>query len=92
MYTFTKITDSAFNGEHPNGINEGYTFKGKAAFESFKVGYPAALISDEGRFFITSAVTKVEPGPNENSLYVYTENSKYLMEKEETNTFPPSEL
>ena len=47
MYTFTKITDSAFNGEHPNGINE---------------GYPAALISDEERFFRTSAVTKVEPG------------------------------
>lgn len=54
----TKLTDDVFEGNHPNGINEGYTKKGYM-IEKPKVGYPFTVYA--GKLypcFWTSTVKK----------------------------------
>jgi rhodanese-related sulfurtransferase len=52
----TKLTDDVFNGNHPNGIHEGYVVKGHEILPP-KIGERYIVVCSRG--FSTSIVTKV---------------------------------
>lgn len=57
----TKISDDKFNGEHPNGIYEGFSIEGTLVFD-VDVGKPIVLDKvdhDEWEWFHTSTLTDI---------------------------------
>lgn len=64
-----KVSDDKFGGNHPNGINEGYSKEGMVML--FKVDYP--LVMGELR---TSPITEI----NEEKGIFKTRNSTYKFE------------
>ena len=73
----TKLKDTKFNGEHPNGINEGYVKEGRINLEKSNE-HQCFLILFGDRFFNTSQVLEIE----EHTGYdiATTLNSKYKVE------------
>jgi len=74
----TKVTDTRFNGQHPNDINVGYIKEGIINIEKSNE-HQCFLIIKDGRFFNTSQVLILE----EKGDYdlAYTVNSVYKVEK-----------
>jgi hypothetical protein len=72
----TKITDDTFNGEHPNGINEGYSIigfyekeptvgerflvKGKRMWDFLETSLVTEPLNEEGVFKTTYSTYKIE--------------------------------
>ena len=73
----TKLKDNKFNGEHPNGINEGYIKEGKINLEKSNE-HQCFLILFGDRFFNTSQVTAIEE--HEGYDIATTLNSTYKVE------------
>lgn len=71
----TKLKDVEFNGNHPNGINEGYEIEGKYNFTSPVIGDRYWL----GSLF-TSTVTEIIHN-NDKECKFRTKNSIYLITK-----------
>ena len=69
----TKVNDDAFEGNHPNGIDEGYVVEGHL-IESPKIGSRFYVACAEG--FSTSNVTEL---PNEEGIFK-TMYSTYKLE------------
>lgn len=56
----TKISDDRFEGNHPNGVNQGYSITGSLLNYPIQVGKRVAVEHDGGRvMFVTSLVTEV---------------------------------
>jgi hypothetical protein len=74
----TKLKDTKFNNEHPNGINEGYIKEGIINVEKSNE-HQCFLMIKGARFFNTSQVLEIE----EQKGYdlVHTVNSVYKVEK-----------
>jgi len=70
----TKVIDDAFEGNHPNGIKEGYEAIG--TLHEFFIGNSVCLSKEDGRTFYTSAIREI----NEETGIFETENSTYLVE------------
>ena len=73
----TKLKDTKFNGEHPNGINEGYVKEGVINLEKSNE-HQCFLILFGDRFFNTSQVVKLEEF--EGYDVAHTLNSQYKVE------------
>ena len=70
-YRLTKISDDIFDGEHPNGIDEGY----------IKEGYTNSLpVKGEMFFMGTLRTSTVTETLNEDSIFK-TKNSTYKLEE-----------
>lgn len=71
--TVTKKTDCVFDGNHPNGIVEGYSKTGKA-LNDLTVGSSLVITYNDGYgMFMTSTVMKINDDmtfETENSVYV----------------------
>lgn len=70
----TKISDDKFDGEHPNGVNEGYVKEGAPIVYPFLVGDCLHIYGDDGRIFRSTKVTEID-----GELY-RTKNSTYKLE------------
>ncbi len=68
----TKLDDTKFNGQHPNGINTGSVRTGKAG--RLQVDLVFYMLTDRGLFH-TSTVTKIN-----NDMTFNTLNSVYKVE------------
>lgn len=79
MYKITKLTDTRFDGAHPNGIGEGYQFVGLLA-EPIEIGKPCKMVRSMYRWFHTSPVTKIKKKSKSITL-ITTVNSIYQLEK-----------
>ena len=73
----TKIQDIKFDGNHPNGINEGYTREGVLNI-GLSNEHQCFLIIEKDRFFNTSQVLKIEE--REGYDLAHTVNSLYKIE------------
>ena len=73
----TKLKDTKFNGEHPNGINEGYASEGVIHLEKSNE-HQCFLILFGDRFFNTSQVLEIEE--HEGYDIATTLNSTYRVE------------
>jgi len=71
--TITKVIDDTFEGNHPKGINEGYTATGR--IYNFEVGHSATVIRND-REFKTSPIRTI----NEDAGIFETKNSTYKIE------------
>lgn len=76
--TLTKISDDKFNGNHPNGINQGLVLKGNFTKKPTK-GERFYFNSEKISYFSTSTVTEEL---NENGIFK-TLYSTYKLEIEE---------
>ena len=74
----TKIDDTAFDGQHPNGINVGYIKEGEVNFEMTNEHQCFFIHPTPDRFFHTSEVKKIEA--QEDHDLAYTVNSVYKIE------------
>ena len=68
-----KISDDKFNGNHPNGIIEGYTRVGKL-INDIVIG-DQVLVANNARYLRTSEVTEII-----DDITFKTENSTYKIE------------
>jgi hypothetical protein len=73
----SKITDTKFDGKHPNDINVGYVKEGVIHLEKSNE-HQCFLIIEGDRFFNTSQVLKLEE--KEGHDLAYTVNSVYKVE------------
>ena len=73
----TKITDTRFDGNHPNEINVGYVKEGRINLEKSNE-HQCFLIIEGDRFFNTSQVLILEE--KEGHDLAYTVNSVYKVE------------
>jgi len=73
----TKLQDIKFDGNHPNGINEGYTREGMLNI-GLSNEHQCFLIIEGDRFFNTSQVLKIEE--REGHDLAHTVNSLYKVE------------
>ena len=73
----TKLKDTKFNNEHPNGINEGYVKEGIINVEKSNE-HQCFLIIKGARFFNTSQVLEIEE--QEGYDLAHTVNSIYKVE------------
>lgn len=84
----TKLSDNVFNGEHPNGINEGYETYGSIDHDihsltefSKLVGGSLYLKTSINRYLRTSYITSIESIDETNKVVVFkTKNSTYKLE------------
>jgi len=72
MVKLTKVDDTAFNGQHPNGINTGAERIGKAGRLAVDIAF--YMLTERGLFH-TSTVTKINDDMTFNTL-----NSVYKVE------------
>jgi hypothetical protein len=73
IVTVKKVIDEVFNGNHPNGKNEGYETTGRLVV--FEVGKSAYLQKDDGRDLSTSTIGVI----NEEMGMFETKNSIYTI-------------
>jgi hypothetical protein len=73
----TKLKDTKFNNEHPNGINEGYVKEGRINVEKSNE-HQCFLMIKGARFFNTSQVLELEE--QEGYDLAHTVNSIYKVE------------
>ena len=73
----TKLKDTKFNNEHPNGINEGYVKEGIINVEKSNE-HQCFLMIKGARFFNTSQVLEIEE--QEGYDLAHTVNSIYKVE------------
>lgn len=73
MGKLTKVSDEKFGGDHPNGVNPGYTKEG-IILQHPKVGNRAMVGS-----VMTSRVTEIVSEDNTEVMFK-TENSTYKLE------------
>lgn len=73
----TKLKDTKFNNEHPNGINEGYVKEGVINVEKSNE-HQCFLMIKGARFFNTSQVLEIEE--QEGYDLAHTVNSIYKVE------------
>jgi hypothetical protein len=73
----TKLKDTKFNNEHPNGINEGYVKEGTIHVDKSNE-HQCFLIIKGARFFNTSQVLEIEE--QEGYDLAHTVNSIYKVE------------
>jgi len=73
----TKLKDSKFNNEHPNGINEGYVKEGRIHVDKSNE-HQCFLLIEGDRFFNTSQVLSLEE--HEGYDLATTLNSVYKVE------------
>lgn len=73
----TKLKDTKFNNEHPNGINEGYVKEGIINVEKSNE-HQCFLMIKGARFFNTSQVLEIEE--QEGYDLAHTVNSIYRVE------------
>ena len=73
----SKITDTRFNGKHPNGIDVGYTKEGVINLEKSNE-HQCFLFIEKDKFFNTSQVLVLEE--KEGYDLAYTVNSVYKVE------------
>lgn len=73
----TKLKDEVFDGTHPNGIYEGFTYKGRFLFDN-SVFYQSIILLDKDSHFHTSTV--VEITEHDGYDLVRTMNSIYKLE------------
>lgn len=73
----TKLKDTKFNNEHPNGINEGYVKEGTINLEKSNE-HQCFLMIKGARFFNTSQVLEIEE--QEGYDLAHTVNSIYKVE------------
>lgn len=78
----TKLEDTRFGGEHPNGINTGYVGEGILNLD-LSNGHQCLFLINNGRYFHTSQVEKIEEF--EGYDLVYTKNSIYKVEPQFTS-------
>lgn len=72
----TKVRDIAFDNDHPNSINEGYTKVGNMILNSLEVGHSLILLNEFGTIsFRTSVIEDVI-----NDKFFKTMNSFYKIE------------
>jgi hypothetical protein len=76
VYTLIKLSDDKFKGAHPNGIGEGFTFKG-TIFNEPIVGERFGITASFNSFLITSEVIELL----EDNKFK-TKNSTYQLIKE----------
>lgn len=89
----TKLSDDVFNGEHPNGIDEGYETYGSITDDGIKTLNDFHLLVGNAlwlrtgihklttRFFHTSTIKSIENIDNENNVVIFkTKNSAYKLE------------
>lgn len=81
----SKKRDTQFDGQHPNQINEGYTFSG--ILSDFQVG-SSCRIQDHYRWFRTSLITAIDEKKGEFTTYnsVYTIKLRTKKKKNEQKT------
>lgn len=74
----SKLKDTAFDGAHPNGINEGYVREGEVNFDMSTDHQCFFIHPTPEKFFHTSEVKKIEE--KEGHDLAYTVNSVYKVE------------
>ena len=74
----TKLKDTAFDGVHPNGINEGYVKEGGVNFDMSTEHQCFFIHPTPDRFFHTSEVKKIEE--LEGYELAHTVNSVYRVD------------
>ena len=74
----TKLSDTRFSGEHPNGVNEGRVEEGVIHLELSNKHQCFFLLDGPDRYFHTSQVTKIEE--HEGYDLLTTLNSVYKVE------------
>lgn len=84
MYNLTKIQDTKFDGNHPNGINEGSKKEGTAV-GPIVVDDVFYIFNGMTGFRRTSTVVSIEPVTNKNEVVFNTLNSKYILTKEDSD-------
>ena len=84
MYKLTKIQDTKFDGNHPNGINEGNKKEGTSV-GPIVVDDVFYIFNGMTGFRRTSTVVSIEPITNKNEVVFNTLNSKYILTKEDSD-------
>lgn len=74
----TKLEDTAFGGDHPNGINEGYVREGEVNFDMSTDHQCFFIHPTPEKFFHTSEVKKIEE--QDGYELAYTVNSVYRVD------------